>query len=77
MAYIDGFEHDIFISYAHVDDLTASEDEEGWLGEDGWENEPARGPPICPAMRAAGWEATRPSLVGREAAVEGIIRFNS
>ena len=31
MAYIDGFEHDIFISYAHVDDLTASEDEEGWV----------------------------------------------
>ena len=24
MAYIDGFEHDIFISYAHVDNLAAT-----------------------------------------------------
>lgn len=31
MAYVDGFEHDIFISYAHVDDETASEAEKGWV----------------------------------------------
>ena len=30
MAYVDGFEHDIFISYAHVDDETASKIE-GWV----------------------------------------------
>jgi len=30
MAYVDGFEHDIFISYAHVDDETAS-GKEGWV----------------------------------------------
>jgi len=31
MAYIPGFEHDIFISYAHVDNLTASQKEDGWV----------------------------------------------
>ncbi len=31
MAYIQGFKYDIFISYAHVDNLTASEKEKGWI----------------------------------------------
>ena len=31
MAYIPGFKHDIFISYAHVDNSTASEQEKGWI----------------------------------------------
>lgn len=31
MAYLPGFDYDIFISYAHVDDLTTDEDEEGWV----------------------------------------------
>ena len=29
MAYVPGFEHDIFISYAHVDN--ASDNEDGWV----------------------------------------------
>ena len=31
MGYISGFEYDIFISYAHVDDQTADEGETGWV----------------------------------------------
>jgi hypothetical protein len=31
MAYLPGFDYDIFISYAHVDDLTTNEEEEGWV----------------------------------------------
>ncbi len=31
MAYVDGFEHDIFLSYAGVDDKTATEGERGWV----------------------------------------------
>lgn len=31
MAYIPGFEHDIFISYAHVDNATLSPNEKGWV----------------------------------------------
>lgn len=31
MAYINGFEHDLFISYARVNDLAVSETEEGWV----------------------------------------------
>jgi hypothetical protein len=31
MAYIPPFEHDIFISYAHVDNQTASQKEDGWV----------------------------------------------
>lgn len=31
MAYVDGFEYDIFISYAHLDNETAFEDEPGWV----------------------------------------------
>ncbi len=31
MAYVDGFEHDVFLSCAPVDDQTASEGERGWV----------------------------------------------
>lgn len=31
MAYVDGFEHDIFVSYARVNDLAVSETDEGWV----------------------------------------------
>ncbi len=31
MAYVDGFEYDVFLSYARVDDLTVTEDELGWV----------------------------------------------
>ena len=31
MAYVEGFEHDIFLSYARVDDETAAEAERGWV----------------------------------------------
>ena len=31
MAYIPGFEHDIFISYAHVDNAPLDEEEDGWV----------------------------------------------
>jgi len=31
MAYVDGFEHDIFLSYARVDDQTASDAGAGWV----------------------------------------------
>jgi hypothetical protein len=31
MAYIPGFEHDIFISYAHLDDIPLEEEQEGWV----------------------------------------------
>ncbi|MCP3957956.1 MAG: toll/interleukin-1 receptor domain-containing protein [bacterium] len=31
MAYVDGFEHDIFLSYARVDDQTATAGERGWV----------------------------------------------
>jgi hypothetical protein len=30
MAYVPGFEHDIFISYAHVDNASA-DNEDGWV----------------------------------------------
>ena len=30
-AYVPGFDYDIFISYAHVDDLTAADGEKGWV----------------------------------------------
>lgn len=30
-AYVPGFDYDIVISYAHVDNLTAGEDEAGWV----------------------------------------------
>jgi hypothetical protein len=35
MAYILGFEHDIFISYAHVDNLVADDEkgEKGWISQ--------------------------------------------
>jgi hypothetical protein len=33
MAYIPGFEYDIFISYAHVDNLSVQEGEEGWISQ--------------------------------------------
>jgi hypothetical protein len=35
MAYIPGFEHDIFISYAHVDNLVADDEkrEKGWISQ--------------------------------------------
>jgi hypothetical protein len=33
MAYIPGFEYDIFISFAHVDNLSAQEGEEGWISQ--------------------------------------------
>ena len=35
MGYIPGFEHDIFLSYAHVDNLVAGEDsdEKGWVAQ--------------------------------------------
>ena len=31
MSYVPGNAHDIFVSYAHVDDLTDREDEDGWV----------------------------------------------
>lgn len=31
MAYVDGFEHDIFLSYARVDDQTAADGGAGWV----------------------------------------------
>ena len=31
MAYLSGYEHDIFISYAHVDNLTIPPEEQGWV----------------------------------------------
>ncbi len=31
MAYVDGFKHDVFLSYAPVDDQTASAGEPGWV----------------------------------------------
>lgn len=31
MAYVDSFEHDIFLSYARVDDQTVGESERGWV----------------------------------------------
>ena len=31
MAYVDGFEYDIFISYAHYDNETGDEDKHGWV----------------------------------------------
>ena len=31
MAYVPGFEHDIFISYAHVDNAPPDEEEDGWV----------------------------------------------
>ncbi|MEJ2266514.1 MAG: toll/interleukin-1 receptor domain-containing protein [Anaerolineales bacterium] len=31
MAFIKGYDYDIFISYAHVDNLVAQEGEEGWI----------------------------------------------
>lgn len=31
MAYVPGFEHDIFISYAHVDNTPVEEDKDGWV----------------------------------------------
>lgn len=33
MAYVPGYDYDIFISYAHVDNLTAEEDEDGWVAQ--------------------------------------------
>jgi len=33
MVYIPGFEYDIFISYAHVDNLAAQKGEEGWISQ--------------------------------------------
>jgi len=33
MSYISGFDYDIFISYAHVDNATADEGETGWITE--------------------------------------------
>lgn len=30
-AYVPGFDYDVFISYAHVDNQTAAEDEKGWV----------------------------------------------
>lgn len=31
MAYVPGFEHDIFISYAHVDNAPLEEEQDGWV----------------------------------------------
>jgi hypothetical protein len=31
MAYVPDFEYDIFISYAHVDDLTTPGEAKGWI----------------------------------------------
>ena len=31
MSYVPGNAHDIFVSYAHVDDRTDREDEDGWV----------------------------------------------
>ena len=31
MAYLPGFEYDIFISYAHVDNETLDENDKGWV----------------------------------------------
>jgi len=31
MAYVPGFDHDIFISYAHVDNAPLEEEEDGWV----------------------------------------------
>ena len=33
MAYIPGFEHDIFISYAHLDNIPLSNEERGWINK--------------------------------------------
>ena len=33
MAGISGFEYDIFISYAHLDNETISNEEKGWIEE--------------------------------------------
>jgi hypothetical protein len=33
MAYLPGFDYDIFISYAHVDNETADKDEPGWVAQ--------------------------------------------
>jgi len=33
MAYLSGFEYDIFISYAHVNNQRVEEDEDGWVGQ--------------------------------------------
>jgi hypothetical protein len=35
MAYIPGFEHAIFISYAHLDNIHLSNEERGWI-DLGW-----------------------------------------
>jgi hypothetical protein len=31
MNYVPGYGHDIFVSYAQVDDLTGRDDEDGWV----------------------------------------------
>ena len=31
MGYVPGFAHDVFISYAQVDDLQDLNDEDGWV----------------------------------------------
>ena len=31
MNYVPGYGHDVFVSYAHVDDLTDRDDEDGWV----------------------------------------------
>ena len=31
MAYVPGFEYDLFISYAHVDNLTTPNESKGWI----------------------------------------------
>src|SRR5712692_1321994 len=33
MAYVPGFAHDVFISYAHVDNLPLTEGDEGWISK--------------------------------------------
>jgi hypothetical protein len=33
MAYVSGFKHDIFISYAHVDNLPLTADDKGWVAD--------------------------------------------
>lgn len=33
MAFVAGFEHDVFISYAHVDNLPLREGEQGWVSQ--------------------------------------------
>ena len=33
MTYLSSFEHDIFISYAHVDNLTPNPGEKGWIDQ--------------------------------------------